>query len=107
MLVKESTKTLNIACGHNIKMNVDNFTMQEVLTFFNMTAKTFSEFSDIPKKTIEGWKDKGISPLGKIALKNIIKVKTLEEEFTVKTKELQDKSDDFDRILEIQKKYLN
>ena len=87
-------------------MNFDDFTMQEVLAFFNMTTKAFSDFSEIPQKTIEGWKDKGISPLGKIALKNIVKVKTLEEDFIIKTKKLQDKSEDFDKILEIQKKYL-
>ena len=80
--------------------------MQEALDFFSMTAKAFSEHSKIPQKTIEGWKDKGISPLGKVALQNIIKVKILEEEFAIKTKELQDKSNDFDKILDRQKKYL-
>lgn len=88
-------------------MHLDNFTMQEVLNFFNMTAQSFSEHSEIPKKTIEGWKDKGISPLGKVALKNIIKIRIIEDEFNLKTKELQKKCNDFDKILEIQKKYLN
>lgn len=88
-------------------MNLINFSMQEVLDYFNMTAKAFSEYSRIPQKTIEGWKDKGISPLGKVALQNIIRVKILEEDFKIKTKKLQDKANDFDKLLEIHKKYSN
>jgi len=87
------------------KLNNNTFTMQEVLDFFDMTALAFSEHSGIPKKTIEGWKDKGISSLGRVALKNICLVRISEDNFKIKTKELQDKSNDLDKVIEIFLKY--
>lgn len=81
--------------------------MQETLEYFGMTAQSFSEFSGIPKKTIEGWKLNGVSQIGEIALRNITKVKYLEEEFLKDQEKLIEKCNDFDKILEIQKRYLN
>lgn len=81
--------------------------MQETLEFFNMTAQAFSDFSGIQKKTIEGWKLNGTSQLGEVALRSITKVKYLEEEFLKDQEKLIEKCNDFDKILEIQKKYLN
>lgn len=81
--------------------------MQETLDYFNMTAPEFSEFSGIPKKTIDGWKLNGTSQLGEVALRNITKVKFLEEEFLKDQEKLIEKCNDFDKLLDIQKKYLN
>lgn len=87
------------------KIKENTFTMQEVLDYFQMSAQAFSDHSEIPKKTIEGWKDKGISSLGRIALKNICMVKVLETEFKLRDKELLKKCDDFNTILDILHKY--
>lgn len=81
-----------------------NYT-QEILDYFNMTAKAFSEHSGISQKTIEGWKSKGVDGLGLIALENIKKVEEQKRDFVLKNKELIEKCEDFDRLLEIQKKY--
>ncbi len=80
--------------------------MQETLEYFGMTAQGFSEYSSIPKKTIEGWKLNGVSQLGEIALRNIAQVKYLQEEFLKDQEKLIEKCNDFDKLLEIQKKYL-
>lgn len=69
--------------------------MQEILDFFNMSAKAFAEHSGISHKTIEGWKSKGVDGIGYIALKNIKEVELLRR-----------KCEDFDKLLEIHKKYL-
>lgn len=73
----------------------DKSLIVEVLEEFNMSVQAFADFSGIPRKTIDGWRTKGVSQLGVVALNNILKVK-----------ELQEKCDDFDTILRIQNKYM-
>jgi len=69
--------------------------LDECLELFNMGIPEFSKFSDINYQTLTGWdKNKKVSPLGHIALDNIIKCKRLE-----------DKQKDMDAMMEIIGKY--
>ncbi len=88
-------------------MSINNISIKEVLEVFGMTTQTFSNFTGIPKKTIDGWKLKGVSSLGEITLANILKVKKLEEKFLSEQDKLIEKSKDFDAILAIFEKYSN
>lgn len=78
--------------------------LDECLELFNMDIPEFSKFSDINYQTLTGWdKNKKVSPLGHIALENIIKCKKLEDE--LKKQDTNQELKDFRTIRDILNKY--
>jgi len=78
--------------------------LDKCLKIFDMSISEFSKFSEINYQTLTGWdKSEKVSPLGDVALENIIRCKKLKDE--LKKQDTNQELQNFRTIRDILKKY--